>query len=393
MSSSFKRWRRGGELGLVGFYLLASLAIYQRTRRFQKETFAPASHPLADQPPLVSIIVPMRNEEQHVDTIISSLLKQDYPNVELLVMDDGSTDQTAALVQAWQAKDDRIHLHTIAALPAGWAGKSHALHEGALRAKGEWLLFTDADTVHAPQTLRLMMGHARSHSLDLLSLLPDMQLIGPAMRLLTPIGIQILSLRATPEAMRSQPRAHAVAVGQYLLVKRATYVETHGYDQPGLRQTFADDVDLAEMIKQRGYRLDIVSGKGLVSNIQWTDAKSAWQGWRKSTTSLAQKMPLAMLAAALFFLGLGFAPLLALIWATDRKRPAWHRLLLALGGAGTGAVQMSTQSLVNRLFGLPLRWALAASAGWIAFGFLALDALRLARGGKGAGWKGRPVSK
>jgi chlorobactene glucosyltransferase len=78
----------------------------------------------------------MRNEEQHVDAILSSLVKLEYPKLEILVIDDDSTDRTSDMVQAWQAKDTRMHIHTIQELPTGWAGKTHALHQGVLHASG-----------------------------------------------------------------------------------------------------------------------------------------------------------------------------------------------------------------------------------------------------------------
>jgi hypothetical protein len=102
-------------------------------------------------------------------------------------------------------------------------------------------------------------------------------------------------------------------------------------------------------------------------------------------------MPAAMLAVGLFLISLGLTPLLALLGITNSKRPACYRWLLAIGGAGTAATQLRSQYIINQTFGLPVRWALTAPSGWIAFGMLVLDALRVARGGKGSGWKGRPV--
>ncbi|MCJ7655153.1 MAG: glycosyltransferase family 2 protein, partial [Dehalococcoidia bacterium] len=104
--------------------------------------------------PLVSVLIPARNEEENIETCLKSLQKQDYPNFEILVLDDNSKDRTAELVERMAAEDDRIKLIKGESLPDGWAGKPFACYQLAEKAKGSWLLFVDADTTHAPHMLR-----------------------------------------------------------------------------------------------------------------------------------------------------------------------------------------------------------------------------------------------
>ncbi len=109
---------------------------------------------------LVSVLIPARNEEENIETCLKSLQKQDYPNFEILVLDDNSTDRTAELVERMAAKDDRIRLIKGEPLPEGWAGKPFACYQLAEKARGSWLLFIDADTTHAPHMLRSTMALA-----------------------------------------------------------------------------------------------------------------------------------------------------------------------------------------------------------------------------------------
>ena len=167
----------------------------------------PVSQPLH---PELSIIIPARNEEANIDACLDSLLAQDYPDFDVTVIDDGSTDGTPDLLDKWKTRDPRMQVYRVDTLPEGWAGKAHALHTGVTLTSGVWLLFTDADTCHAPQTLRRMLGHAVHEQDDLLSMRTDlMTLIGPATSLLMPMSEILLALRVTPAEARDPafPRA------------------------------------------------------------------------------------------------------------------------------------------------------------------------------------------
>src|ERR671932_1185689 len=141
-------------LRTVPLALCALLALRQdrRVRRALTEVGPPEPEPLPEPPPRVSIVLPVRDEEANVDGVLASLLAQDYPDFDLIVVDDGSTDATPRLLAAWAARDERVRVHRVEELPPGWAGKAHALHTGVGLTAGEWLLFTDADTPHAPET-------------------------------------------------------------------------------------------------------------------------------------------------------------------------------------------------------------------------------------------------
>ncbi len=362
-----------------------------RTRRSIAETTLPQPGTPPTPAPHVSIILPVRDEEDNIDGVLTTLLAQDYPDYDVTVIDDGSTDATPRLLAAWVARDPRLRVQRVEDLPSDWAGKTHALHTGVGLTRGEWLLFTDADTRHAPQTLRLMLGHAVSHHDDLLSMFTDLQFVGLGMRLLTPIGALLLIERATAAQTRDPRHRGAVANGQYLLVRRAAYDASGGYATPALRRTFADDVALAEFMKRSGQRIDIVGGRGLVTNRQWTTWDSAWRGWRKSVHGEFAPRPLLGLAAGLTVIAYGLVPSLTLLRALlSPRRPHGLATLLA---AATVAAQVNAHARFDREFRLPFAWALTAPVGWVAFGLLLLDTVRLIITGQGAPWKNRTMPR
>ena len=366
--------------------LCALLALRQdrRVRRALGEVGPPEPGPILECWPRVSIVLPMRDEEANIDGVLASLLAQDYPDFDLTVVDDGSTDATPHLLAAWAARDNRVRVHRIEELPPGWAGKAHALHTGVGLTGGEWLLFTDADTRHAPPALRLTLGHALRHRIDLLSLLARVALLGPGARFLTPIGAISLLERATPAEVRDPAHRAALAIGQYILIRREAYEACGGYAAPELRATFADDVHLAEEVKRRGGRVDLVDGRDLLANEQWTTWDSLWRGWRKSAYGDVARRPLAGLAGGLLLIVYGLLPLAAIVRATRARR--WPTALL---GAVAVTAQIDTRRPFDRDYGLPALWSLTAPVGWATLGVLVLDATRLALTGHGADWKGR----
>ncbi|WP_052891268.1 glycosyltransferase [Thermogemmatispora carboxidivorans] len=368
-----------------------------RVRRTLRETAPPVEAALPNPAPHVSIIVPVRNEEQHIGSCLASLLAQDYPDFEVFVVDDGSTDATPALLAIWQQRNARLRVYRVEELPAGWAGKAHALHTGVSLTRGEWLLFTDADTLHAPDALRRMMAHAQAQQLDFLSMLTDARLVGSGSRLLTPAGIVLMTHFATPGEMRNpQKPGRALAVGHYLLVRRSAYEASGGYSAPELRSSFGDDVGLAQFLKRQGCREDFVDGRDLVSNEQWTTWRSAWRGWRKSVYSVTASAPLLCLGAGLGLISYGLLPLLSVLTALRqllRGRQRERSLPLLLPALLTLALQVSARRSFEREQQQPFAWSLLAPVGWIAFGLLMLDTVRLALSGRGAEWKGRQAPR
>jgi chlorobactene glucosyltransferase len=380
-----------------GFMLaLASLvALWQsyRAHRSVREMHPPDEVPLPEPAPRVSIILPVRNEEANIDACVASLLAQDYPDFDLTIIDDGSTDATPYLLAAWQARDQRVHVHRINELPCGWAGKAHALHTGIELTHGQWLLFTDADTWHAPHTLRLMLGHALQQQNDLLSMHTNVVTIsGPAMPLLMPITEILLAQRVTPREMSDPASPHAFAFGQYILLRREAYLATGGYAAADMRGTSIDDLALAEQFKHFQQRIEVVNGRGLLKNRQWATWQSARQGWRKSYYGviIRSHVPLVGLPIPLAFIAYGMGPLAVLFHALRTGKARRSSILLAVI---TVLAQIDSRCCFDRVYDLALPWSLTAPAGWLICGMLTLDTTRLHLTGRAVNWKGRPLPR
>src|SRR4030042_1400096 len=174
--------------------------------------------------PLVSVLNPARNEEENIETCLKSLQKQDYPNFEILVLDDNSKDRTAELVEGMAAKDDRIELIKGEPLPDGWSGKPFACYQLAEKARGSWLLFIDADTTHAPHMLRSTLALALELKLSLLSGFPRQMAESLPEKIAMPLMyFVIMSWLPLWWLQRSREPKPSLALGQLLLFPREDY--------------------------------------------------------------------------------------------------------------------------------------------------------------------------
>ncbi len=378
-------------LPFVALAVSALVALWQsyRAHRIVRETHPPGEAPLPESAPHISIIVPVRNEEATIDACVASLLAQDYPDFDVTLIDDGSTDATPHRLAEWARRDHRVQVHRVDQLPDGWVGKAHALHSGVTLTRGEWLLFTDADTCHAPQTLRLMVGHALGQQDDLLSTRTTlMTLSGPVMPLLMPISEILLAHRLTPAEVKDPASPCAFAFGQYILLRREAYLATGGYAAADMRMTAIDDVALAARFKQHRQRIELVNGRGLITNRQWTTWKSLRQGWGKSCYGelIRSHIVLASLPGGLALIAYGLVPLGVLLHALYSGKV--RRLSTLLAGIALLA-QIDTKRCFDREYELAFPWSLAAPVGWVVCGTLMLDVVRLILTGRGTDWKGR----
>lgn len=375
--------------------LAALVALWQsyRAHRSVREMHPPREVPLPEIVPRVSIILPVRNEEANIDCCVASLLAQDYPDFDLTIIDDGSSDATPRLLAKWEASDGRVHVQRIDRLPCGWAGKAHALHTGVEMTQGEWMLFTDADTWHAPHTLRLMMGHALQQQNDLLSMHTNVVTIsGPAMPLLMPITEVLLAQRVTPREMSDPASPRSFAFGQYILLRRDAYMKTGGYAAEEMRGTAVDDLALAEQFKHFQQRVEVVNGRGLIKNRQWSSWKSARRGWEKSYYGVIVRnhIPLAGLPVPLMFIAYGLGPLAVLVRALRTRKVRCSSIMLA---GITVLAQIDARRCFDRVYELALPWSLTAPAGWLICGALAFDTTRHHLTGRAVNWKGRPLPR
>ena len=216
--------------------------------------------------PLVSIIAAARNEARGIEAALTSVLQLDYPALEVIVVDDRSTDETGAILDRLARLHPRLTVKHISALPEGWLGKNHALYVGAEAASGELLLFTDADVVFEPTALRRAVGFMEREELDHLTAIPDVRVPGLALNaFVTAFGVFFL-LYARPWKARDPNSRHHIGVGAFNLIRSAVYRAVGTHRAIAMRPD--DDLKLGKLVKKQGFRQDVVHGKDFIM-VEW----------------------------------------------------------------------------------------------------------------------------
>ena len=289
---SFVYWTSGLLLALIWLVPTLQLALH-----FSEvpDITQPEWNPAPDSPlPSLTIVVPARNEEAEIEAALRSLLQLNYPQYQIVAMNDRSTDQTGAIMErlaAEPASAGKLHLIHVAELPSGWLGKVHAMwlgsqknaaqenaaqenaaQENAARrnavqqAKSDWLLFTDADCVFHPDSLRRAIHYATSTATDHLVLFPTahMKTLGERMMISFPQTMSSFAMR--PWKVRDPKARDHIGVGAFNLIRRSAYDAIGTYE--ALRLEIVDDLKLGETIKKAGLRQDVVFGRDLVS-LRW----------------------------------------------------------------------------------------------------------------------------
>lgn len=275
--------------------------------------------PANDLPPL-SIVVPARNEARQIARCVRSLLAQRYGDFEVIVVDDRSTDETAAILHRIAQSDARLRVVAGEALPPGWAGKPWAIHQGVQHARGSWLLFTDADTVHAADAARAAVAHARARGRQFLSLLTTQEIVSPAERALLPtlLFAIVFALGSLPAINDPRRLDAAVLNGQYLLAERRAYEALGGH--AAVRGAIAEDYELARTIKRDGrFRAELADGSGLVRTRMYRSLGEIWNGFAKNFYLGMRDRPAGSALGLLFLLAVSPLPEVLAARAALRK--------------------------------------------------------------------------
>lgn len=230
--------------------------------------------------PKVSILVAARDEERHIEAALSGLLRLAYPDYELIVVNDRSTDGTGAILARLAADNPNLRVLTVAELPEGWLGKNHALWLGASQARGELLLFTDADILMAPDVLTRAVTLLERERLDHLALTPRMVLPGTLLPIFGLGFIFFFSLFARPWQARN-PRSHChIGIGAFNLVRAAAYRAVGGHQTIRLRPD--DDLKLGKILKKSGYRQDLACAPEFLAVEWYSSIGAAVRGLEKN---------------------------------------------------------------------------------------------------------------
>jgi chlorobactene glucosyltransferase len=244
---------------------------------YQVPQLAPTPTPTRDRWPMVSAVIAARNEATDIGACLDSLLAQEYPDLEVIVVDGGSTDGTRELVRA---RGPRVRLIEEPPLPAGWVGKNWACAVGAKEARGEFLLFTDADVRYHPSTLRTTVEYAERERADLVTLGGRLEMVTFWERVILPFMVQlVLTYFRTPRVNAPGSKA-AMANGQYLMVRRAAYDEIGGH--AAVRGAVLEDVRIAQRFRSAGKVLRVAYARELTTTRMYRNRSEMFEGLLKN---------------------------------------------------------------------------------------------------------------
>ncbi|MDR3586286.1 MAG: glycosyltransferase family 2 protein [Desulfosporosinus sp.] len=286
-------------LGLLFYMTMHNKPIFRGTAFSGKEITYPS----------LSIVIAACNEEESIEQTVTRLLNQDYPGLELIVVNDRSTDSTGVILAELDIKYSQLKVITITALPPNWLGKNHAVHQGAKHATGAWILLTDADVMFSPDSLKKTISYALEHKLDHLTILPDVVNRGFFFRGF--FSLFMFSMTVTFATKR------CAGFATFNLLKRSVYEAIGGYE--AIAMQVIDDFSLGQLVVKQGYRQNFGYSKGLTS-VKFYDSLSAtFKGFEKnffgctnySVTGLLLTCCLILFLHVYPFVGLLFGPQLA----------------------------------------------------------------------------------
>ncbi|MFL6341918.1 MAG: glycosyltransferase [Nitrososphaeraceae archaeon] len=252
--------------------------------------------------PKVSVILPARNEEEYIAKCLESLLGQDYPNFEIIAVNDSSNDKTGDIIYEYAKKNSCIVTVNAKPKPDGWAGKNWACYEGYLRATGDVFLFTDADTVHSPYTMSLALGHVLRDNLDAITAIPRLLCKDVWTKITLPMLSNFLHSRFSPLRVNNPKTKTGYFFGSFYMITRRTYemVGTHKI----VKHELVEDGALGGMVKEQKFRMKMVRGERYIEAMWSRDFQTLWHGLRRLMISIhsQNKIAASMMTIAVFFL-------------------------------------------------------------------------------------------
>ena len=284
--------------------LVGSLAIFiyllVTERDAPKFSSSPKHDITGSSKPRVSIIVTAKNEEQMIGPCLGSLLTQTYDNFEIIVVDDSSTDDTADTVMKLVPKSSNLRLILAGPKPDGWVGKSWPCWRGFTEAKGEYLLFVDADSTFESTIVERSLVYVARNSIDMFSLAPRVKSSGWVAKAVLPLITGAINLLYPMKKVNDRKSKRAYVFGTYILVRKEIYEKTGGHSK--VRDELVEDAAIAQLTKSAGYNLKVEGGTDLITTEWESDPKAIFHGLERVTsTSIKTYGIVSVLNAILLF--------------------------------------------------------------------------------------------
>ncbi len=336
--------------------------------------------------PHVSVIVAARNEEANVSAAVESLAAQTVP-VELIVVNDCSTDCTGAILAELSVRLPQLRVVETHGLPAGWTGKNHALACGVEEARAPWLLFTNADVRHAPHAVEKGLALAREMGADVVSFSHQQSVRTWWELAVIPFVYCRLAEEYPYHQVSDAQQPQAAANGQWLLVRRDAYKIVGGH--AAVRSEILEDVELARRLKRFGYRLHFALGADVARTRMYRRLGGMWEGWSKNLFLLFQRRKRAVVASAAGAALDGMAALLLLLGLAGMQEGGPPSSLIFLSGAGVVVFRHARYAQALRRNGFPWWCLFYHTVGSILFALLLVSSAAKHLSGQPLKWKGR----
>ena len=341
--------------------------------------------------PKVSIIIPARNEEEFIGKCLDSLIKQDYKNYEIVVIDDSSDDTTREIISEYAKKYSKIIPVYARPKPEGWMGKNWACMEGYRKSTGELLLFTDADTNHSKNVLSLAVSHLISFNLDALSAIPKMLTFDFWTNITLPMISTFLHTRFSALNVNNPSKKTGYFFGSFFILKKRTYEEVGMHE--GVKQEIIEDGALGRKVKELGYKMKMVRGEHLIDAVWARDKITLWNALKRLMVPLYLqngKIAIGIFFAVLFLL---FIPFPIFVASAVLPVETMSAKILCISAA-IASILIYTGSIIEVKIGLKLRfvYALFAPLGSLVVVLGFLSGLIQAKSTSAITWKKRSYS-
>ncbi len=390
----------------TAFFLGGIVIIYWLHNQYHLDIVVEPTPP-PQNPPLISVCVPARNEERNIRACVGAILNQDYPNFEVIVLDDRSTDSTPEILRDLLMDSDSLlsnqgrkrasafQVLSGSDLPAGWAGKPHALYQAsasAQAAEDAWLCFIDADTFLAPETLSSCYVKALETNADMFTIM-TFQILGSFWeKTVMPLVMTALSAGFSPRKVNDPKRKDAIANGQFIMIKRSVYDAIGGHES--VKNSIVEDKAISEQVKWKGYRLVVADGRKVAKTRMYTSLPEMWEGWTKNIYLGLSDQP-ALMALGVFgaFLAvtaslfLPIWPLLGLVWYGNGG--GWMALAVVIEALFLWAILIYMRARVAQNMNISRWYALTLPLGAGVFGAMMFTSAWRVVSRKGVTWKGR----
>ncbi|MDH3976288.1 MAG: glycosyltransferase [Deltaproteobacteria bacterium] len=345
--------------------------------------------------PFFTLIIPARNEEANIERCLTSFINQTYPHnkYKVIVVDDNSSDNTAAIVKRLKEGCPNVHLVKTGELPQGWTGKNNACRTGVEHAEGEWYCFVDADVSAEGQLIERALNFALARGADLLSINPFQELVSIAERLFLPGIFLSIASSINFSHVNNPEKPESLANGQFMLFKKSTYKKIGGHD--AIRSEVMDDLAFARIIKEGGHRLYLLFADDMIRTRMYRELPQIWKGFSKNLIEIMKhESTITSVTHSIKFLFLGWMPVVLPLLTFYRPGACGNdpiyswAFAIALAGS---IIMFITCFMAIKALKIPALYLLSFPLGFTMHAFITLNCLWQSKRGN-IEWKGRTYS-